>query len=201
MKNSLHRTIEEVAEIDSEIKKLKKEMGTDFCEESRMAFLERRIPELREYIDSYTKSAKIFHAAINLTKKDSDKEINEFLSKEKREYFNLYTEYAEIKNPKSVKPQEGFTKQQIEQAASTPIALLLVNRKIINAGGKIKTHCPFHEERTPSFVVFKENSYHCFGCGAHGGDAINYVQAIDQRSFKEAVEYLLHFHAAGISVQ
>jgi DNA primase len=31
--------------------------------------------------------------------------------------------------------------------------------------------CPFHGERTPSFTVYPDQHFHCFGCGAHGGAA------------------------------
>ena len=38
-------------------------------------------------------------------------------------------------------------------------------------------HCPFHDERTPSFSVSpKHGFYHCFGCGAHG-DVVGFLQA------------------------
>lgn len=36
------------------------------------------------------------------------------------------------------------------------------------AGSNWKGLCPFHTEKTPSFVVFPDLSYHCYGCRAHG---------------------------------
>ncbi|NLF23645.1 MAG: DNA primase, partial [Lentisphaerae bacterium] len=37
------------------------------------------------------------------------------------------------------------------------------------AGSVFKACCPFHKEKTPSFVVNPaRRTYHCFGCGAHG---------------------------------
>jgi hypothetical protein len=35
-------------------------------------------------------------------------------------------------------------------------------------GARWKALCPFHTEKTPSFVVYDDGSYHCFGCSAHG---------------------------------
>jgi P4 family phage/plasmid primase-like protien len=49
--------------------------------------------------------------------------------------------------------------------------------------------CPFHAEQTPSFSVYPDNTYHCYGCGAHG-DAIAFAQFASGRSFREAVEQL-----------
>jgi DNA primase len=53
--------------------------------------------------------------------------------------------------------------------------------------------CPFHEEKTPSFHIYKARSgkarYHCFGCEANG-DAINFVSIIEGLSFKSALEKL-----------
>lgn len=34
--------------------------------------------------------------------------------------------------------------------------------------------CPFHKERTPSFVIFPDNGYKCFGCGVKGKGPIDY---------------------------
>ena len=43
------------------------------------------------------------------------------------------------------------------------------------AGQNYKGLCPFHSEKTPSFVVYpNDGSYHCFGCGA-SGDAFSFL--------------------------
>ncbi|QZA59099.1 DNA primase [Candidatus Rhabdochlamydia porcellionis] len=58
------------------------------------------------------------------------------------------------------------------------------------SGSTYKTLCPFHEERTPSFIIQKGSAhYHCFGCGAHG-DAISFLMTHVRMSFIEAVESL-----------
>ena len=56
--------------------------------------------------------------------------------------------------------------------------------------GTLKGLCPFHDEKTPSFQVTPARGfYYCFGCGA-GGDTVAFVQAINNLSFPEAVEFL-----------
>lgn len=50
--------------------------------------------------------------------------------------------------------------------------------------------CPFHSERTPSFAVSKaRGTFTCYGCGAHG-DAVEFVQKLDNLTFPEAIESL-----------
>jgi hypothetical protein len=49
--------------------------------------------------------------------------------------------------------------------------------------------CPFHAERTPSFYVFQDNHYKCFGCGEHG-DVIDFVQKHYGLSFQDALKHL-----------
>ena len=58
------------------------------------------------------------------------------------------------------------------------------------AGSSYKALCPFHDEKSPSFVIKKGDShYHCFGCSAHG-DAIAFLMDYAKMSFLEAVESL-----------
>ncbi|MFZ5374878.1 MAG: DNA primase, partial [Campylobacterota bacterium] len=72
------------------------------------------------------------------------------------------------------------------------------------AGSSFKAPCPFHEEKSPSFVVNPaRGSYHCFGCGVHG-DAIKFVMEYDKLSYPEAIEKLaasinftLHYEGGG----
>ncbi|MFA5118345.1 MAG: DNA primase [Candidatus Omnitrophota bacterium] len=58
------------------------------------------------------------------------------------------------------------------------------------AGRNFKGICPFHHEKTPSFVVSVDKQiYHCFGCGA-GGNAFNFLVQYERLEFLEAVEIL-----------
>jgi DNA primase len=58
------------------------------------------------------------------------------------------------------------------------------------AGANYKANCPFHGEKTPSFVVSPTKQiYHCFGCGA-GGDSIKFVMEIEKLNYPEAIEKL-----------
>jgi len=50
--------------------------------------------------------------------------------------------------------------------------------------------CPFHNEKTPSFVVYPETqSYYCFGCGA-AGDVIGFVRRYNNLGYVEAIKQL-----------
>ncbi|HIP54445.1 MAG TPA: DNA primase [Sulfurimonas autotrophica] len=58
------------------------------------------------------------------------------------------------------------------------------------AGGNFKAVCPFHDEKSPSFVVSPQKQiYHCFGCGA-GGDSVKFVMEYEKLSYPEALEKL-----------
>ena len=56
------------------------------------------------------------------------------------------------------------------------------------AGRNYKAPCPFHEEKTPSFVVSPDKQiYHCFGCGA-GGNVLSFVMKHEHMEFREIIE-------------
>ncbi len=58
------------------------------------------------------------------------------------------------------------------------------------AGANYKANCPFHGEKTPSFVVSPTKQiYHCFGCGV-GGDSIKFVMELEKLTYPEAIEKL-----------
>ena len=58
------------------------------------------------------------------------------------------------------------------------------------AGQTFKGLCPFHGEKTPSFVVFPDKgNYHCFGCGANG-DIFTFLMKTENLDFAEALRTL-----------
>ncbi|MCU0650979.1 MAG: DNA primase [Candidatus Omnitrophica bacterium] len=58
------------------------------------------------------------------------------------------------------------------------------------SGRNFKACCPFHKEKTASFMVSADKQiYHCFGCHA-GGNAFNFLMQYERMEFPEAVEFL-----------
>ena len=58
------------------------------------------------------------------------------------------------------------------------------------AGVNYKGRCPFHDEKTPSFVVSPTKGiYKCFGCGK-GGNSITFIQELQGASYPEALRYV-----------
>ena len=56
------------------------------------------------------------------------------------------------------------------------------------SGRTWKANCPFHNERTPSFIVDpSRGSWHCFGACSTGGDVIEFVRRIEGLDFREAL--------------
>lgn len=54
--------------------------------------------------------------------------------------------------------------------------------------------CPFHSEKTPSFMVSESKQiFKCFGCGA-GGDAFKFIMLMENLSFPESIRYLAERH-------
>jgi len=57
-------------------------------------------------------------------------------------------------------------------------------------GQNYKTLCPFHQEKTPSFIVSSEKQiFHCFGCGK-GGNVFHFIMEQEKLSFPEAVKFI-----------
>lgn len=62
--------------------------------------------------------------------------------------------------------------------------------KLKQSGQNWKGLCPFHGEKSPSFMVHREKQiWHCFGCG-EGGDMFSFMQKFENIDFPEALELL-----------
>ncbi|MCX5665990.1 MAG: DNA primase [Candidatus Omnitrophica bacterium] len=76
------------------------------------------------------------------------------------------------------------------QARSDIVEVVSKYIPLQKAGRNFKAPCPFHNEKTPSFVVSPDKQiYHCFGCGA-GGNVFSFLMKYENLSFPEVVEML-----------
>lgn len=86
----------------------------------------------------------------------------------------------------------SITKESLEDLRQKVdlVDLLSSYLDLKKSGAYYKACCPFHQEKSPSFVIQTGSSfYHCFGCRAHG-DAIGFLMEHQHLSFIEAVEFL-----------
>ena len=80
----------------------------------------------------------------------------------------------------------GFVGEVRHQTRQRLVPLIAHHVKLEKAGRDWKGCCPFHGEKTPSFHVYGDGHYHCFGCRAHG-DAIEWLVRGEGLTFNDAV--------------
>jgi DNA primase len=79
--------------------------------------------------------------------------------------------------------------QKVKDATDI-VAVISEHVPLKKAGSSYKGLCPFHSEKSPSFMVSpSRNSFHCFGCGK-GGNVITFVMEIEKMPFPEALRHL-----------
>lgn len=90
--------------------------------------------------------------------------------------------------------------QVAEVKARTDIVSIIGERiELKKAGRNYKSTCPFHGEKTPSFMVSPElQIFKCFGCG-EAGDVFAFLEKYEGMEFKEALKYLAD--RAGIKLE
>lgn len=85
-----------------------------------------------------------------------------------------------------------YTKESLETLRQRVDLVEVLNSHLDlkRAGAAYKGLCPFHDEKSPSFMVQRgDTHYHCYGCGAHG-DAIQFLIEHQRLSFSDAVDSL-----------
>ncbi|MFH0985783.1 MAG: DNA primase [Candidatus Omnitrophota bacterium] len=85
-----------------------------------------------------------------------------------------------------------FEDHIVEQvsAANDIVEIISQYVPLKRAGRHLKACCPFHQEKSPSFMVQPEKQmFHCFGCGA-GGDVFSFLMRHENMTFPEALKSL-----------
>ncbi len=77
----------------------------------------------------------------------------------------------------------------IEGAKLVPIESLYSFEKVKRMHNRVHCACPLHAEKTPSFVIYPNNTFHCFSCKA-GSSSIDFIMALNGCNFKEAVNFI-----------
>ncbi|MFQ5866943.1 MAG: DNA primase [bacterium] len=91
----------------------------------------------------------------------------------------------------------GYLIDQIRQSNNI-VQVISEYLPLKKTGSNFKALCPFHQEKTPSFIVSPQKEiFHCFGCG-EGGNVFNFLMKHEKINFIEAVERLAE--RAGISL-
>jgi DNA primase len=85
-----------------------------------------------------------------------------------------------------------MAQDQVEEVKSKTDIVSLIGEYVDlkKAGRNYKALCPFHSEKTPSFMVSPElQIFKCFGCG-ESGDALSFLQKYEAMDFGEALKFL-----------
>lgn len=87
--------------------------------------------------------------------------------------------------------KDKITQEDVERARTVDIQGLYGWEKGKSIGRRFIACCPFHPEKTPSFTIFADNKFRCFGGCAVYGDAIDFYMAINNVEFIDAVKQLI----------
>ena len=63
----------------------------------------------------------------------------------------------------------------------------------IPQGKRVVIRCPSenHRDSTPSFAIYKDGGFHCFGCGLHGNNGLDFLIRVLGNSYIESIRYQL----------
>ncbi len=197
---------EEMIGVRESINQFKKEFDIDWARDARLEFLRLYSKSVKYDIwvlekerDEYKK--KYFNkdnewlidgiyesGGIYLSDKENLSFRSKGLKRLKNEFKKIYLEFNYLNAAKKNKDEIGDG--VVDRCRDIPISQLF-DGQLFDAGyNRHRGICPFHREKTGSFFIFGDNSYHCFGCNENGQNAIDFIMKRDDKPFIEAVRYL-----------
>ena len=92
------------------------------------------------------------------------------------------------------RPFGGLSRRIREIKESVPIADLVSRYAALHpSGNALRGLCPFHEDHSPSLMIYPESGrFRCYGCGRHG-DVITFIAGIEELPFLRALDRLEQF--------
>jgi DNA primase len=133
---------------------------------------------------------------VNLPDVDTQKELNKIMM-ENRRLIRIYGEtsvpgtFLTLLNMELLAIVEGAKRKKLPPLEGTPDIIRARSfpiENIINVERRVAL-CPFHNEKTPSMHIYKDNHAYCFGCQKYA-DSIDLAMQVWNLSFKDAVKRL-----------
>lgn len=78
--------------------------------------------------------------------------------------------------------------RELEELRAIPISQI-IGIQHTNRRRAMQCPLPNHNDKSPSFVLYPDNSFHCYGCGANGQNAVDFAVALGY-SFRDALREL-----------
>ena len=118
----------------------------------------------------------------------------EKLAEVKKQIIKLYWKIKILEGKKPKYPKNWISEPEKQQALQfSLIKIAEIYLKDLKKTGKyFRACCPFHPDKNPSFTIFEDNHFYCFGCQEHGS-VINFIMKIENCSFPKAVKILLNY--------
>ena len=95
----------------------------------------------------------------------------------------------QISMPQSRKAPAGKADARSIKENTDLVGYIDQHVRLMKAGSVFKAPCPFHDDKTPSFCVWPDGHWKCFGC-QEGGDIFDFVMLWHKVDFKGALEIL-----------
>ncbi len=120
-------------------------------------------------------------------------DVTDFFTKLKKtaaQFKKLMDAAKPLELPPEPKPKKRSMRRvadqgRLEAAKAVPL------EQFLKFNSRHFAHCPFHNEKTPSFHRFGQNRWKCFGCGEHG-DVVDFVMKRFDLNLAGAIDYLLN---------
>ena len=96
----------------------------------------------------------------------------------------------EFQNNRNAGRVQEITEEDRINCKQIPLETLYSFDRIKTSRSRITAQCPFHSEKNPSFVIYREtNTFHCFSC-KRSGDTIAFTMQMDGSDFINAMRQL-----------